>query len=172
MEMPVDVLNRRLGDIRDNGDIDFDNTMTAVSIDEELQEKFLFFPDAEIREAAEAIEEESRWLVIGQNYGRVSIPKEATVEQAYTLAENALALYWELKRRKEQEAERLAKRPEPGVYIGNGGDFTVIVAEDRRVLVPIKDGLGMNNYSADWDHYLHKSWKLQRIDLATGDLTS
>ena len=58
MEMPFDVLNKRLGKIRDNGDIDFDNTAAALDIDEELQRKFVSIPYEEI--AAVEIEDTSR----------------------------------------------------------------------------------------------------------------
>lgn len=171
MEMPMDILNKRLGKIRDNGDIDFDNTAAAIDIDSELQEKFLFFPIAELEDIAEGIEEARGNLYIGQGPGYVSCADDVEVGELFTRAEHYLVMYWEMKKRAEkaeQEAAVLAKRPEPGVYAGNGGDFTVIVPEDRRVLVLMKDDGGTRNYSADYDHYLHKSWKLQRIDLTEG----
>lgn len=41
MEMPMDVLNNRLGKLRDSGILDGDNTAYAIDIDQELREKFL-----------------------------------------------------------------------------------------------------------------------------------
>jgi hypothetical protein len=167
MEMPVDILNRRLGDIRDNGDIDFDNTMTAVDIDTELQDKFVFFPLEELSEIAEQVDTSRERLYLGQGVGHLNVPSGISVEDAWTLAENALALWWLRKRDTELEQELLAKRPRPGVYTGNGGTFTVIVTEDQRVIVPLIGG-GTQDYTDIWDRTLHKSWKLNRINVATG----
>jgi hypothetical protein len=129
----MDVLNRRLGQIRDNGDIDFDNTAAAIDIDQELQEKFLFFPDVELSEIAEAIEEDRGRFVLGQGDAHLSVSDQISAADAYTLAENAAAIYWEVHRRSEMEQARRAKRPAPGLY--TMGRIIIGVTADRRIMV-------------------------------------
>lgn len=140
METPVDVLARRLGKIRDNGDIDFDASALACDIDLELQEKFLSIPFEEI----EAVEiEEDR-----DNYHAGSGPEHCMATGGenpnwlYNHGINALALWWKLqkdaeKAEKEQlEAAKLARRPKPGVYdLWTGGEqHLAVVTSDRRIL--------------------------------------
>ena len=141
MEMPMDILNKRLGEIRDNGDIDFDNTSVAVDIDMELQSKFLFFPIEEI----EAVEIEGD----RDNYHAGSGPEHCMATGSenpawlYNHARNALALYWRLQQDAERaeaeqlEAAKLARRPEPGVYSLNTGraePYLVAVTAERRII--------------------------------------
>jgi hypothetical protein len=174
MEMPVDVLNKRLGKIRDNGDIDFDNTMAAVDIDSELQEKFIFFPIEELEVLREQIEENRDGLYLGQGVGYATCPVDADPQDLLTRAENALVLYWELMERRkltELEQEKLDRRPASGVYSGGMGSFTVIVPEDRRVLVLMDSG-GFKDYSEQWDDFLYKAWNLCRINVSTGTIES
>jgi len=173
MEMPVDILTHRFGKLVDNGDFAVsDYQAVAISIDEELQEKFVFVPDAELSEIAEQIEDHKGWLKIGQRPGYLCVDSGISVEDAWTLAENALAIWWLRKRDTELEAEKLAKRPEPGVYRGTYAGhkyFTVIVTADQRVMVPQAAG-GIDDYSAQWDEHVGTSlgWTLQRIDITEG----
>jgi hypothetical protein len=95
MEMPVDVLNKRLGNIRDNGDIDFDNTMTAIDIDEELQEKFLFFPFEEIR-AVQIHDDGDGKFHIGDGPERCSARAHENPNWLYNHALHALAMWQHL----------------------------------------------------------------------------
>ena len=152
MEMPMDILNTQLGKIRDNGDIDFDNTMAAVNIDTILQQKFLSIPYEEL----EAVEiKESR---DGHGYYAGDGPEACKAGEhenpawLYNPGINALALWWKLKNDQEaaealaaaekaqEEAGRLKvlQRPIPGVYNLNtgGSQYTVIVTADRRILAP------------------------------------
>lgn len=175
MEMPFDVLNHRLGKIRDNGDIDFDNTAAALDIDMELQAKYLFFPIEEL-EAAEIREVHSGTFHIGDGPEKCSAQGGENPAWLYNHALNALALYWHLKRREELEEEQRkieavwAKRPEPGLYQGRAAQcFTVIVTEDRRVLVQMDQG-GLRDATEDWDTGSNQIWRLQRIDITDGTI--
>lgn len=179
-EMPFDVLNTRLGKIRDNGDIDFDNTAAALDIDMELQSKFLFFPIEEL-EAVE-IEENRLGLSAGSGPEHCAAGENENPNWLYNHAVNALALYWRLKNDQEdrerlaKEQEALAQRPEPGVYLGYSNAmnrFTVIVTEDRRVLVTVSvggSGAGMNDCTALWDERARNSWILHKVDLTDGSV--
>lgn len=175
MEMPVDVLNKRLGKIRDNGNIDFDNTAAAVDIDSELQEKFLFFPMEEI-EAVE-IEEDRGRLHAGSGPEHCAAQFDENPAWLYNHAINALALWWKIKqeqeaqvRRLQEEQERLAviaRRPGPGVYFTRGSGslaFTAIVTGDRRVIVPMQDG-SMLDQSELYDA---QRWNMLPISLTDG----
>lgn len=178
MEMPMDILNKRLGKIRDNGDIDFDNTAAAVDIDTELQSKFLFFPIEEI-EAVE-IEENRGHLYAGSGPEHCAAAEADNPNWLYNHAVHALALYWHLKKvqdaaadAEKAEAQKLAARPEPGVYQGNGGIhyFTVIVTADRRVLVGQKLG-GYEDQSDLYDRMQAGFWNLQRVDVTDGTVSA
>lgn len=173
MEMPVDILNQRLGKLRDNGDIDFDNTAVAVDIDSELQEKFLFFPIAELEELEEQIETSRDMLYLGQGTGYINVLESDKPEDLFTKAENALALYWHLKKKADAEKDRLAKRPEPGVYQGKSASyFTVLVTEDRRVLVQQTSG-GFADLTEAWDKgTAGRYWGLQRINITDGTVSA
>lgn len=146
MEMPMDILNTQLGKIRDNGDIDFDNTMAAVDIDTILQEKFLFIPFEEL-EAAE-IEEDRGQLHAGSGPEHCTAGPDENPNWLYNHGINALALWWRIKRDQEaaetlaaaekakQEADerKVLQRPIPGVYsLNTGGEvhLTVVTAERR-----------------------------------------
>lgn len=173
MEMPFDILNQRLGKIRDNGDIDFDNTATAMDIDQELQDKFVFFPFEEL-EAVE-IENDREVLHAGSGPEHCSATSASNPTWLYNHAMNALALWWRLKRDQEREEAKqatlakLARRPQPGVYqaFAHLNYFTVIVPDDRRVLVSMTNG-GLRDASQEWDAYENGPWALQRIDLTDG----
>lgn len=140
MEMPMDVLNRRLGKIRDNGDIDFDNTAAALDIDMELQAKFLTIPFEEL-EAVE-IEETRGTYNAGSGQEHCGANESANPDWLYNHGINALALWWKLKNTQERqeqeqiEAAKLARRPKPGVYeLWTGGEQHVVaVTADRRIL--------------------------------------
>lgn len=155
MEMPFDILNTRLGKIRDNGDIDFDNTSAALDIDVELQSKFLFVPFEEL----EAVEIEGD----RDNYHAGSGPEHCMAtgsenpEWLYNHGINALALWWHLKAKAEKEeaeqieAAKIARRPEPGVYSLETGrtaslksstpmPYLVAVTADRRIIDLNKTG--------------------------------
>lgn len=139
MEMPFDVLNHRLGKIRDNGDPDFDNTAAALDIDVELQSKFLFFPFAELDALDEQIEEGNGRYYLGQNAGYVHCGPEDDPDDLQVKAENLLALRQRLLRDRESKAKaaKLAARPAPGIYhLNTKGPSTYIVAvtADRRIL--------------------------------------
>lgn len=167
MEMPVDVLNRRLGRIRDNGDIDFDNTAVAVDIDSELQDKFLFFPIEELEEDGAAIEDDRGVLHAGTGPEHCQARPGENPNWLLSHARNALTLYWRLKQL--EEAEKLAKRPAPGVYHTQGSgrlSFTAIVTEDRRVVVPMEDGVLLDQ-SVIFDAH---GWKMRPIDVANGTI--
>lgn len=153
METPMDVLNHRLGKIRDNGDIDFDNTAAALEIDMELHAKFLSIPFAEL----EAVEiEEDR-----DNYHAGSGPEHCMATGSenpnwlYNHGIHALALWWKLKAKQEREeqeqieAAKLARRPKPGVYkLWTGGEqHVVVVTADQRILSmkPMADPLDLTD---------------------------
>jgi len=145
-EMPFDVLNARLGKIRDNGDIDFDNTAAAVDIDEELQRKFLFFPIEEI-EAVE-IEESRGHLYAGSGPEHCAAGETENPNWLYNHAINALALYWRIK----NGEERLARRPEPGAYRASagGGPVLLVVNARREVFAWVSSG-ALVNVTGMWD---------------------
>lgn len=175
MEMPVDILNRRLGKIRDNGDIDFDNTAAAVDIDEELQEKFLFFPLVELEELAKEIEENRDVYNLGQGYAYTAVGKEVDPAELYQRAENVLAVYLHLKRKAEEkqinEERKLAKRPEPGLYRAKTGRstwFTLIVTEDRRIMVPQQLTGNSMDFTDEYDSGKVNWTDLRQINLADG----
>lgn len=143
MEMPMDILNKRLGQIRDNGDIDFDNTAAAVDIDSELQEKFLFFPIEELEADGAAIEDDRGVLHSGSGPEHCQARPGENPNWLLNHARNALTLYWHLKRREELEEEQreiehnrqiiINRRPEPGVYILNtGGEVHLAVVTAER----------------------------------------
>jgi hypothetical protein len=178
--MPVDVLNHRLGKIRDNGDIDFDNTMAAVDIDSELQEKFLFFPIEELEQLIrDELEEGRDRFVLGSGPEHCAASIHENPQWLLNHARNALALYWKLmedQKLAEHEAEKLERRPEPGVYQGThtgNKHFTVLVTEDRRVLVGQSTG-GFDDYTTQWDQHAATSlaWTLQRIDITDGTISA
>ena len=173
-EMPFDVLNARLGKIRDNGNIDFDNTAAAVDIDEELQRKFLFFPISELEALEEQIEESRDGLYLGSGVPYATCPVDAAPEDLFTRAENALVIYWHLKKKAElaeklerKRREKLALRPKPGVYHTTGSGslaFTAIVTEDKRVVIPMDDGELL-----DQSHlYDAQGWNMRPINLTDG----
>lgn len=177
MEMPVDILNQRLGKIRDNGDIDFDNTAAAVDIDSELQEKFLFFPIEELEELEEQIEFQREVYYLGQGHGYTAVSKDVDLKELYQRAENTLALYRHLKKladEKEQEkleAEKLAKRPEPGLYRAKTGRstwFTLIVTEDRRIMVPQQLTGNSMDFTDEYDEGKVNWTDLRQISLVDG----
>jgi hypothetical protein len=174
MEMPVDVLNKRLGKIRDNGDIDFDNTMAAVDIDSELQEKFIFFPIEELEQLIkDELEEGRERFVLGSGPEHCAASVGENPQWLYNHARNALALYWKLtedQKQAEYEAEKLERRPEPGMYQGKAAEYmAVLVTDDRRVLVQQKGG-GFADLSPTWDAGGKDSWNLQRINLTDGTI--
>lgn len=171
MEMPMDVLNKRLGAIRDNGDIDFDNTAAAIDIDQELREKFLFFPIEELLVLQEQIEESRDGLYLGQGIGYATCPPDADPQDLLTRAENALVLYWELKKRaekaREKQAALLARRPRPGVYLLNtGGEkHTAIVTADRRILCPTHRNEKMSDFTEIFDQMKDPgSWRFTPVE--------
>lgn len=146
MEMPVDILNQRLGKIRDNGDIDFDNTDAAVSIDQELQSKFLFFPIEELEAAAVEIDDDDRGrFYLGSGPEHCAASTGENPNWLLNHAKNALALYWKLKENERLEAEQarieanrqiiINRRPAPGVYMLNtGGEVHLtVVTADRNI---------------------------------------
>jgi hypothetical protein len=146
-EMPFDVLNARLGKIRDNGDIDFDNTAAAVDIDSELQAKFLFFPIEEI-EAVEIREVHRGTFHAGDGPEKCSAQGHENPAWLYNHALNALALYWRIK----NGEERLARRPEPGTYRASagGGPVLLVVNARREVFAWVSSG-ALVNVTGLWD---------------------
>ena len=176
MEMPFDVLNRRLGRLRDSGLLEGDNTAIAIDIDQDLQRQFIFIPQEEI----DAVEIVPLKNDMHSNLRAGSGPETIRANLAdnpawlYNSAVHALAMYQHLKKLQEQEAleaAKLAKRPEPGVYQGSnrgGNYFVVIVTTDKRVLVPQTEG-GADDYTKIWDAD-PELWKLQRIDVADGTI--
>jgi hypothetical protein len=168
MEMPVDVLTHRLGKLKDNLMLDGDYTSYAISIDEELQEKFHFIPKAEV-DAVEIIRNAP-----GEGFQAGSGPETIrgnlhdNPAWLYNSAVNALAMMQHIKL--EQERPKI---PEPGVYlvttVKSGHAHAAIVTEDRRVIVP-QTGLGT---MADKTFVFRESetdFVWQRIDCATGDI--
>lgn len=179
MEMPVDILNKELGAIRDNGDIDFDNTMAAVNIDSILQEKFLSIPFEELE--AVKIEEDRGQLNAGSGPEHCSAGDHENPNWLYNHGINALALWWRIKQRQEaeevlaaaekqrQEVEqrRVAQRPAPGVYtLHTGGELhTAIVTADRRILCPRHRHDAMNDFTDIYDGLENKSrWTFTPIE--------
>jgi hypothetical protein len=170
MEMPVDVLTHRLGKMVDYGVNIPDPSAAAISIDEELQEKFYFIPKAEV----DAVEVRDTHVVGPYELQAGDGPEACRANRAdnpawlYNSAVHALALMQHIKL--EQERPKI---PEPGVYlvttVKSGQAHTAIVTEDRRVIVP-QTGLGT---MADKTFVFRNSetdFVWQRVDLATGDL--
>lgn len=89
----------------------------------------------------------------------------------YSHGINALALWWRMKQDAEREERALARRPAPGVYQAKSTKyFTVIVPEDRRVLVQMSSG-GLRDATQEWDFMTEEDgtpWTLARIDTANG----
>lgn len=171
MEMPVDVLNKELGAIRDNGDIDFDNTMAAVNIDTQLQGKFLFFPIEELEQLIkEELEEDRDRFVLGSGPEHCAASAGENPNWLYNHARNALALYWKLmedQKLAEYEAEKLERRPAPGVYtLNTGGErHTAIVTADRRILCPRHRSDVINDFTDIFDGLDNKSdWVFSPIE--------
>lgn len=176
MEMPFDVLNHRLGKLRDSGLLEGDNTAIAIDIDQDLQRQFIFIPQEEI----DAVEIQDRGEGAIQKWEAGSGPETIRAHHGdnpawlYNSAVHALAMYQhlqKLEKEREAEAAKLAKRPEPGVYQGSnrgGNYFVVIVTTDKRVLVPQTEG-GADDYTKIWDAD-PELWKLQRIDVADGTI--
>jgi hypothetical protein len=151
MEMPMDVLNKRLGQIRDNGDIDFDNTMAAVDIDSELQEKFLFIPFEEL-EAVE-IEQNRDELHAGSGPEHCMAGPGDNPNWLYNHGINALALWWKMTQDARKDETRAALRPAPGVYeLWTGGErLTAIVTADRRIICPTHGNSVMSDFTDIFD---------------------
>ena len=174
MEMPFDVLNRRLGRLRDSGNIDFDNTALAVDIDTEMQEMFMFVPQEEIDAVEIEPSKDGHGFFAGSGPETIRAHHGDNPAWLYNSAVHALAMYQhlqKLEKEREAEAAKLAKRPEPGVYQGSnrgGNYFVVIVTTDKRVLVPQTEG-GADDYTKIWDAD-PELWKLQRIDVADGTI--
>lgn len=172
MEMPIDILTSHLA----NEPSGLTDHQLAMNIDLELQRKFVFFPDAELSEIAEGIDGFRNRLVLGQGPGYLNVDIDISVEDAYTLAQNALAIWWFKKRTAELDAEqeaRLAKRPAPGVYLTNNGaaTFAVIVTEDQRVMVPQRNLFEIADQSGLYDEN-PDVWMLQRIDITDGSISA
>lgn len=170
MEMPVDVLTHRLGKIRDNGTIDFDQTAAALDIDSELQEKFLSIPYEEIDRIE--IEDERGQLTVGSGPEHCAANTSENPEWLYNHALNALALWRKLLKDQEEQEEReriMARRPQPGIYQANGGtdNFIIIVTEDQRLIVPQTVGEPIDGTDI-WDRTTHATWQLRRLDPAAG----
>lgn len=169
-DMPIDILNRRLGQIRDNGDIDFDNTAIALDIDTELQEKFIIIPLADIDEVEiDDNPDNTRFKYqAGSGPEAIRAMDGDNPNWLYNSALHALAMYRHLEQR-----QKLEQRPEPGVYQGkaSAGYFAVIVTADQRVLVQQEQG-GYRDVTESWDLHLKRSglqiWPLQRVDITDG----
>jgi hypothetical protein len=169
-EMPVDILNKELGAIRDNGDIDFDNTMAAVNIDTVLQEKFLFIPLEEI----DAIEiEHTNLLSAGSGPENCQAGENENPNWLYNHAMNALALHFRIKATQEAKQAAIAKRPVPGVYharhSGARHYFAIIVTADRSIMVPMEDG-ELCDQTEDYDAAAAKGtpWTTTHINITAG----
>jgi hypothetical protein len=183
MEMPIDILTHRFGKIVDSGSFVSDYTALAIGIDEELQEKFISIPYEEI--VAVEIEDTSKTnihtsLQAGSGPETIRANPDDNPAWLYNSAVHALAMWQHLSRLQEHKAEedKLAKRPEPGVYeahLANEDDdyFTVVVDEKRRLWVPQSSG-GMLDMSSMYDLALGQCnhWALQRIDTATGAISA
>lgn len=170
-DMPFDILNQRLGKLRDSGLLEGDNTALAMDIDTELQEKFIFFPIAELDALIKDIREpESGTFHLGDGPEKCSAQSSENPNWLYNHAENALALWWHLKRK----AEKLAQRPEPGIYRGKyiKSWFTVIVTEDRRIMIPQQMSSRVMDCTDDYDNRGHAVWKLQRINVTDGTVSA
>lgn len=182
MEMPVDILTHRLGKIRDNGTIDFDQTAAALDIDSELQEKFLSIPYEEI-DAIEISQHGGGPLAAGDGPEGCTASPSENPQWLYNHAMNALAL-WRKLVEDEKDAERLRKeqemldnRPDPGVYLAKadksgGARFTVIVTEDLRVMVPasLEAELGLKDHTQFWDDAARHYWVLKPVNVEDGSV--
>lgn len=151
MEMPVDILNKELGSIRDNGDIDFDNTMAAVNIDTILQEKFLTIPFEEL-EAVE-IEQTRDELHAGSGPEHCMAGPGENPNRLYNHGINALALWWRMTQDARKDEAKASKRPAPGVYkLWTGGHLhTAIVTADRRIICPTNYNKDMSDFTDIFD---------------------
>ena len=172
METPLDVLTHRFGKMVDYGVSIPDPTAAAISVDEELQEKFYFIPKEEVD--AVPIDKITNnlhaTLKAGDGPETIRANENDNPAWLYNSAVHALAMYQHLKL--EQERPKI---PEPGVYlvttVASGHATTAIVTSDKRVVVP-QTGLGT---MADKTFVFRNSeteFVWQRVDLATGDLTT
>lgn len=167
MDMPFDLINRRLGAIRDNGDIDFDNTAAAVDLDMELQAKFLFFPFEEI-DAIEVAESRDRiYAGVGEAYAACSV--HTYPDELLRKAENLLALRHRILMNREEEAEaaKIAARPAPGIYaLNTGGERHIaIVTADRRILTTRHMAQELNDFTHIYDGLENKSrWTFTPVE--------
>jgi hypothetical protein len=173
METPADILIDRLGKLRDNGDIDFDHTDVGLDIDIDLQEKFFFIP----REEVDAVEIQYTTnnlrtnLQAGDGVETIRATPDDNPNWLYNSAVHALAMYQHLIKIQEQEKERekLAKRPDPGVYRTRSGKswFTVIVSAERRIMVPQQLSDTILDLTEQYDQGVNwADWR--RIDTTTG----
>lgn len=150
METPVDILTHRFGKIVDSGSFVSDYTALALSVDEELQEKFLFFPIEELEADGALIEDDRGVLHSGTGPEHCQASPGENPNWLLNHARNALTLYWHLKERERLEEEQrtievrrrelLARRPQPGVYTlttargGGPTPYVVAVTADRRII--------------------------------------
>jgi hypothetical protein len=153
MEMPMDVLNKRLGQIRDNGDIDFDNTMAAVDIDSELQEKFIFIPQEEIDAVEIKDSKDGHGFYAGSGPEVIQAGEHDNPAWLYNSAVHALALWWKMTQDARKDETRAALRPAPGVYeLWTGGErLTAIVTADRRIICPTHGNSVMSDFTDIFD---------------------
>lgn len=184
MEMPFDVISNHLLNGFDEP-LEPDNAREhAMDIDQELQKKFIFISMEEI----DAIKIESssypHGLVAGSGPETIRATVGDNSNWLYNSAIHALAMYQHLKYLEERakiEAEqaKLARRPEPGVYLAHLEDeededyFTIIVDDKRLIWVPQVGG-GMLNLADDYDSRLAGNgsrWIVQSINLSDGTIT-
>lgn len=168
MEMPIDIIKKHT-DIRSGlvGPDGLTDGQRALNIDLELQRKFLHIPFEDI-DTVEIVKDRDSLVAGSGPEGCYSQPAENPT-WLYNHAVNALALWRHLTKLEEErkERERLALRPQPGVYHTRGSGslaFTAIVTEDRRVIVPMEDGVLLDQSA------LHdaQGWNMRPIDVAAG----
>lgn len=181
MEMPIDIIKKHT-DIRSGlvGPDGLTDGQRALNIDLELQRKFLHIPFEDI-DTVEIVKDGDSLVAGSGPEGCYSQPAENPT-WLYNHAVNALALWRKLDAMQKEEAaaeererkrrEKLAQRPQPGVYLGTsliGQAFTVIVTEDRRVVVVQSEGDPLD-MTETWDKLGQQKWMLRPINVATGTI--
>lgn len=186
MEMPIDVINRHVGNLKRNHNLTGVPGLTvSTMLDQELQAKFTFFPQEEIAaveiDGTNALDPKAGNFDYSAGSGPETISANENDNPAwyYNAALHALAMYQHLKKVQSPEyiaeQKKLAMRPEPGVYLAKarttGGErFTVIVTADRRVLVPasLEYENRLHDHTEGWDERYRHHWQLERIDITDG----
>lgn len=167
-EMPFDVVNGHLHTFAEEGyftqssDINVpDPVDLAITIDQEIQRKFLFIPFEEIDEID--IEEKMNRLFAGSGTEGCTANPRDNPTWLYDHAVNALALWRHMV--KEQERKTIEARPEPGWYIVDAGVNipTYVSHKDRRIFTVANAAPGVTERTEAFDKGQLKHWTWHKM---------